>query len=303
MTESSVKDIKRFKISGKGSAVIRAVFAALIFSSLQLFSQYLFYMFGLDDTTYEGLFNAFYGVFVSFCLCIYIWIIHKPGEEPMVRKSRMIAHQWIMVVIIGLGMVAIVGVYFSIAHYIADLVPKVQESMTDYSDNIARDLPTVDDLVPAWDHILYLISISFLIPVTEEIAFRGIVQGELSKQFSPVASILISGVIFGALHFQPIQIGYAVLCGIAIGAVYYLCDSIWATITIHSIFNLLGSGISQFMDSGVIPGLTEAIKDKISSGIFYAEYLMMLPAITCFIMLYIIHKGGMNKISKEVVNE
>lgn len=305
MTEPSEKKVKSI-LNGKGSAIGRAVFAALLFSAFQLFAQYVFYIMGYDDKLNEGLFNFFYGVFVSVLLCYYILIIKKPGESALVSKSHMNAAQWVLVVIISFGMLTFVSLYFTLAHYLADLMPKVQESMTDYTNNIGRDIASVEETVPAWDHILYFISISFLIPITEEIAFRGIVFGELRRKFSPVASIIISGIIFGALHMQPIQIGYAVLCGIALGAIYYFCDSILATIVVHSIFNFLGSGLSQLMDSGIIPGLTDEIIKMVNDIAYSVETTMFIPGIICFIFLGLIHRHSViekKSMATEVVNE
>lgn len=283
--------VKNSRVAPYAGVVIRAVFAAVLFSAFQLFSQYVFYSIGFDYDVNEGLFTFVSGVIVSTLLFIYVRITTKNKVSSLVGCSRMEPLQWVFVVIIAVGMVSLVAIYFAIAHFLSDLIPKVEESIQNYNDTIGRVEVPDTVTVPAWDHVLYLIAIVLVVPLTEELAFRGLVMGELRKKFSPAVAILLSGLVFGLMHGQPVQVGYAMMCGILLGAVYYWCGSIWASYVVHAVFNLLGSGITEFLNSGLFSSLSQETIDSIDYYISDFETFMLIPGIVCFIFLYMLHKN------------
>lgn len=297
---------KSSKLIGKGSALIRAAFGVVLFTSFQYFAQVIFYNLGFDGVRNEGLFNFSYGILVSVLLFIYIRITKKPGEGNLIYRDKMNIPQWVLVVIIGLGMLAWVSLYFDLAHYISELMPKVKQSVSEYQTHVGRSSETKQFVIPKWDHVLYVLGVTLAIPLVEELAFRGLVLGELRKQFSPAVSIIMSGLFFGVLHVQPVQVIYAVFCGVILGAVYYCCDSIWASFTIHAIFNFMGSGVSQMMKSGLI-GVGEKGKNAIYTGMTYIEFIMLLPSVFALTFLFVLHnkkKAEANaKEEVEVANE
>lgn len=281
---------KTSNLMGKGSALVRAAFGVVLFTSFQYFAQVVFYNLGFDAGRNEGLFDFGYGAFVSLLLLIYIKICKKPGENSLIRKEKMIISQWVLVLIIGLGLLAWVSLYFDLAHYVAGLMPKVEKSVSEYKEHVGRVSEIEKYTVPVWDHVLYILGVTISIPLVEELAFRGIVFGELRKEFSPFATIFLSGLFFGVLHLQPIQVIYAVFCGMILGAVYYFCDNILATFVIHAIFNFMGSGVSQLMKSGIL-GLSDGAKSTINVSMAYVEFVMLLPSVCAIIFLSVIHRN------------
>lgn len=86
-----------------------------------------------------------------------------------------------------------------------------------------------------------IIGISVMAPITEELLFRGIVQGELRKAMPETAAIIIQAILFAAYHIQPVQASYALIPGILLGVAYAWSRSIWVPIAMHMLFNALGS--------------------------------------------------------------
>lgn len=284
------------KFADKLIAIGRAVFGVIIFTAFQLFSQYILFFFDFDTTLYRGVFSSISSLIVAVLLVAYVRIIRQ-DDASYILKGKMIYQQWILVIIISFGLVAMVSLYFILADYIGELSSKVEESIQDYHENIGR--PVVEEVkIPAWDHLLYFVSVVILGPFSEELAFRGIVLGELFKKYSPFVAITLSGIIFGAMHMQPVQIGYAVFCGIILGCVYYFCNNFWASFVLHAIFNFLGSGVSTLWESGLFDFLGGEVQEQISSYIYDLETLFLLPAIVSLLFLGLMRHKGIDNLTK-----
>lgn len=75
-------------------------------------------------------------------------------------------------------------------------------------------------------------------PVTEELIFRGGVQGYLQKRgYAPWVCILVASVLFGIIHFNPLQTVGATLIGIAYGWLYYRTRNLFYPILCHVLNN------------------------------------------------------------------
>lgn len=92
---------------------------------------------------------------------------------------------------------------------------------------------------------IQIIALVILIPIAEELLFRGIIQGELSLRFSRTTTIIISSLIFALFHFDLIQGSYVLFAGIILALAYELSDNILVPIFMHMIFNLIGGGVLQ----------------------------------------------------------
>lgn len=76
------------------------------------------------------------------------------------------------------------------------------------------------------------------IPILEEIVYRGIVCGQLKLWYSPAVAIVLSALLFGAMHFNLIQLLYAFLVGLALSYAYVKTDKLWVVILAHGLTNL-----------------------------------------------------------------
>ncbi len=67
---------------------------------------------------------------------------------------------------------------------------------------------------------LMILPIAFLIPVLEEILFRGVILEFIEQYWGVWASIIMSGLIFGLLHTQDIHLIQYSLMGMVLGYMY-----------------------------------------------------------------------------------
>ena len=74
---------------------------------------------------------------------------------------------------------------------------------------------------------LGVISIVVMAPIVEELLFRGGMQGHLLRKWkNPAWAILVSALIFGIVHGNPVQMFFASILGLVLGWVYYRTGSL-----------------------------------------------------------------------------
>lgn len=78
-----------------------------------------------------------------------------------------------------------------------------------------------------------------VIPILEELLYRGIICGQMSLFTNPVVATLFSSFCFGFLHFNIVQFIYAFLVGLSLGYVYCKSKRLWIVILAHGLTNLI----------------------------------------------------------------
>lgn len=146
--------------------------------------------------------------------------------------------------------------------------------------------------VPVWKIIMLVIA-AILVGIGEELLIRGILINGLSDYYGKVTvstirkSIVMSGVVFGALHMFNVFIGVtftsaliqainAFLMGIFFGAVYVRSSkNLWTCIILHAAWDFVG-----FLNGGMLMG--RGVDDTINGASFavlYSSIAFMLYAL------------------------
>lgn len=86
--------------------------------------------------------------------------------------------------------------------------------------------------------LFYLFSIkAIIIPIVEELFFRGIIQSKLQKKYLPFVSILIASFIFALCHWSLTRFIRIFLTGLLLGEIFQKYKSIYLSIFSHIIIN------------------------------------------------------------------
>jgi hypothetical protein len=101
-----------------------------------------------------------------------------------------------------------------------------------YTDSL-RDLKPHD----AWTFTLTFLGLCVLVPLAEEMAFRGVIQQIFSRNMGPVLGFLLAGLAFGAVHLNAHLLVSISFFGVFLGFVYYATGNLAYTIVAHSLFN------------------------------------------------------------------
>ena len=143
--------------------------------------------------------------------------------------------------------------------------------------------------------VIYVVLIGFF----EEIFFRGIIENELLEKYSSnkkeiLISIIISGVVFGAVHLTNLLAGQDLLTtmmqfvqttaiGILFGTVYYKTRNVWSMIFLHSFydFSVLLSEVNLVTDCGYVSNVPISITaaSMVASIILSLIYLLYSASI------------------------
>lgn len=92
--------------------------------------------------------------------------------------------------------------------------------------------------------ILSTFSIIILIPIFEEIGFRGLVYTSLRQRFTPIVAIVVSSLIFSTMHIASLPNFLSIFwSGLILAYAYERYNSLLPGMFIHSISNLLNISV------------------------------------------------------------
>lgn len=111
-------------------------------------------------------------------------------------------------------------------------------------------------------------------PIVEEVLFRGIVFGSFRKIFPAWASILVSAIIFGAYHMNPVAIVYASIMGVIVGIVYEKKRNLIFPIILHMANNFMGL-LQDFAPKGIGVTIVNGISLAVIIPMCYIIYRMI----------------------------
>jgi len=89
--------------------------------------------------------------------------------------------------------------------------------------------------------------VGLLAPIVEEIIFRGILLGRMSKKMKPILAICLQALIFSIIHMNLLQGMYAFVLGVVLGLVVVRVKSIWAVIVVHFAHNSISIVITYLL--------------------------------------------------------
>jgi len=87
------------------------------------------------------------------------------------------------------------------------------------------------------DLIILLIIGAVLVPIGEEIYFRGIVYPVFKKRWGLMIGMVASGIFFSLLHFDALRFLPLLLGGIGLAYIYEKSDSLLACMLAHGLWN------------------------------------------------------------------
>jgi membrane protease YdiL (CAAX protease family) len=86
--------------------------------------------------------------------------------------------------------------------------------------------------------LINLVVISLFAAIGEELFFRGVLQRIFIKMFRHAwAGILLTAIIFSAIHFQFYGFVPRLILGALLGAIYWYSGSLWASIAAHFVYD------------------------------------------------------------------
>ena len=107
---------------------------------------------------------------------------------------------------------------------------------------------TVSEALAGGNAIVRILAVVIIIPMVEELCFRGIILNRLLSWTKVWVAAIIQAVLFGVAHLNLVQGVYAFIVGLVFGLIYVRYRKLWLCIAGHMAFNLPSAIISLFPD-------------------------------------------------------
>lgn len=128
------------------------------------------------------------------------------------------------------------------------VIVMLQATIPGFDPAQRQEIPfDTDTYLVQYELLLVYITLGVMAPVFEELLLRGYLYGKLRKQLPAAATILITAVVFSALHLgigqlNDLQWNVAVdtfVLAIGLGVLRHYTGSVWASIIVHMIKNTI----------------------------------------------------------------
>ena len=91
-----------------------------------------------------------------------------------------------------------------------------------------------------------LLTTGMLVPVLEEIVFRGVAFRFMRKWLPFIWAMILSALLFGLSHGNLVQFVYATFCGMYLAYLYEKFGSIWSSVVAHMTMNITACVMTHF---------------------------------------------------------
>jgi uncharacterized protein len=105
------------------------------------------------------------------------------------------------------------------------------------------------DTFPLLEFLAVFVLAAVLVPLAEEVFFRGVLYRWLRARAGMLVALVISSSIFGALHFYIPSVASISLLGVICALVYERSGSLWPAVIVHAANNGIAIGLSYLVMS------------------------------------------------------
>ena len=159
---------------------------------------------------------------------------------------------------------------------IGDIISLVEKSGV-MPDAINKYAEMMESIMSGQSFILEILLTGILVPIIEEIMYRGLVFDQLRKNLPLSLALIIQALIFGIIHLNMVQGTYAFMIGILLGVALIRSRSIILPIAIHMGTNLSGVILSKYQDQ---IGISAETIIRVSSYVLAPVCIMTILLIT-----------------------
>ncbi len=95
------------------------------------------------------------------------------------------------------------------------------------------------ELENSFEISIFVIASAVIAPIYEELLFRGIIFPKLIQKTNFIIALLLSSLLFAVLHFHLSALLPLFVLSIILSITYLYTSTIWASISLHALFNLI----------------------------------------------------------------
>lgn len=177
---------------------------------------------------------------------LYAWFCHKKPNVHLGFNKMPALNQTVLFIGIMLASLPMV----SALQQVTEMLPWSKAQLNVFKaaeDAYNKQVAVIARMNNVWDYLISVIVIAFLPALFEETMFRGGLQNLLSRWTKqPILSIVITAIIFSAIHGSYLGFLSRFALGFILGWVYYITGNIWLNIIGHFINNGLAVTVLYF---------------------------------------------------------
>ena len=176
-------------------------------------------------------------VFASVFLILFFYLDGQKGRIEKKKSSN--ATDFVMAIIGGAGIAIILNILIGLTGI----------------SGIDNTFQEISEAIKSTPIVITIICAGVIIPIAEELIFRGLVFNRIKFQYNFISALLISSIVFGIFHGNLVQGIYATLLGFCLSYTYNKTKSILIPISIHfsaNTFVIILGKLTENSDSHVI---------------------------------------------------
>ena len=181
-----------------------------------------------DSITFQMLSFCLFGLIIS---TLILWINYKKEKLSFGLSIKNLKYViWTpliyLITIILLLFVGLLNQYLLTNFF--DIEIKPQEILEKFKE-----------LENSFEISIFVIGSAVVAPIYEELLFRGIIFPKLIQKTNFTIALLLSSLIFAVLHFHLSALLPLFVLSIILSITYLYTSTIWASISLHALFNLI----------------------------------------------------------------
>lgn len=144
--------------------------------------------------------------------------------------------------------------------------------------------------------IFFIFSVAVTPSIFEELIFRGFIQRGFEK-YGYIKAVIITGALFGLIHFNFVQIPALIFLGIIAGLVTYITNSVYMGMLVHFINNAYAV-LMVYLAKNINVGNKKVDMPNISISIIgfalFVLFLLGIFVVALFVALHFSNKSYVN---------
>lgn len=170
-------------------------------------------------------------VFYAAAGCFAWWGLRKTGR----RRFRNLTRRDGRAILIGIAMLFVARIGLGMQLILTNQTKHVQAGFEHF--DVTSKTPAITTIGLS----LAVLSLVVIAPVVEEVIFRGLLFGALAGRLGVLASAVISALLFGAVHGDPVLFPALAAIGFIGALAYAATGNLWVSIILHASSNAIGA--------------------------------------------------------------
>jgi membrane protease YdiL (CAAX protease family) len=170
----------------------------------------------------------------------FLWVYTKARKQSFreeLKFNKFSLKGIIATFFVGVALTSVVGIFLQ---------------LTGLPEMFNESQELVDSLVGGGNVLLTLIGVGILVPIIEELTFRGFLLSTLSRGFKVYIAVVIQALCFAAFHGNILQASYTFFVGLVAGLLVVWFKSVKPAIMLHVGFNSVNVLAAHFIQKNEV---------------------------------------------------